>query len=65
MTCLSTPSFICPRSWLGLAAHQDGPSWTGGPGSASSWREHAKRAEPLAPAAPSGADPRFDQRTGT
>lgn len=65
MTCLSTPSFICPRSWLGMAAHHAAPSWADVPRSASSWREHAKRAERLAPGAPSGTDPRFDQPAGT
>jgi hypothetical protein len=65
MTCLSTPSFICPRSWLGMAAHRDGSSWTGGPRSASSWREPARPAEPLAPAAPSRTGHGFEQPAGT
>jgi hypothetical protein len=31
MTFSATPSFICPRSWLGMVTHQDSVNRPGGP----------------------------------
>jgi hypothetical protein len=31
MTYSAIPSFICPRSWLGMVTQQESPRWPDGP----------------------------------
>jgi hypothetical protein len=54
MTFSATPSFICPRSWLGMVTHQDSVNRPGGPRPADAGR-HPSREEAAAQAARSNS----------